>query len=202
VALQLPPRPNDTLEGNGRLKQVKVFVCTETCNLNGYTYCLNHHRLLDTLNQGAVANAMPLGKDFLQLVQVEVSFPNGDTKTTPEANVRKSNILFVGEKSESQAETSQNKDRPLVYPIRPKTPMAAEVHLPLYVLWGQIYGEAWQQMLDVVDKADKFIALTNCEVRRTPDNAELIFDFVAVNRDKIVYIGGPASPTKSNLAIN
>jgi len=201
MALQLSPRPNDMLEGNTRLKQVKVFVCTETCNLNGYTYCLNHQRLLDTLNQGAVANATPLGKDFLPMVQAEVSFPNGDIKTTTEANVRKSNILFVGEKSESQPAIPESQDRQLTYRVRPKAPLAVEIHLPLYVLRGQIYGEAWQQILDVVDRADKFIALTNCEVRRVLDNAELKFDFIAVNRDKIVYVGEPAKASESLLPI-
>jgi Family of unknown function (DUF6812) len=197
VVLQLPPRPNDTLEGNGRLKQVKVFVCTETCNLNGYTYCLNHHRLLDTLNQGAVANATPRGKDFLQLVQAEVSFPNGDIKTANEANVRKSNILFVGEKSESQPAIPETQDRQLTYRVKPKTKLAVEIHLPLYVLRGDIYGEVWQQILDVVDRADKFIALTNCGVRRIQDNAELTFDFIAINRDKIVYVGEPTNSAES-----
>ncbi len=201
MALQLSPRPNDTIEGNARLKQVKVFVCTETCNLNGYTYCLNHQRLLDTLNQGAVANATPLGKDFLPLLQAEVSFPNGDIKTTTGANVRKSNILFVGEKSESQPAIQESQDRQLTYRVRPKAPLAVEIHLPLYVLRGQIYGEVWQQILDVVDRADKFIALTNCEARRILDNAELTFDFIAVNRDKIVYVGEPANSSESLLPI-
>lgn len=197
MALQLSPRPNDVLESNAKLKQVKVFVCTETCSLVGYTYCMNHQRLLDTLNQNVVANAIPLGKDFLPLAQVEVSSRNGEKKSSSEVNVRKSNILFVGEKSESQPATTETKDRQLAYRTRPKTPLAAEIHLPSYVLTGQIYGEAWQQILDVVDRADKFIALTDVGVMQTPDNITSTFDFVAVNRDKIVYIGEPDNSTAS-----
>ena len=197
MALQLSPRPDDVLESNARLKQVKVFVCTETCTLNGYTYSMNHHRLLDTLNQSAIANSMPLGKDFLPLVQVEVALPNGEKKITVDASVRKSSILFVGEKTEDQPAISPAKDRPLVYPMRPKTPIGVEIHLPLYILRGQMYGEAWQQILDVVDRADKFIALTDVEVCRTTDKAASTFDFVAVNRDKIVYVCESASSTES-----
>jgi len=81
--------------------------------------------------------------------------------------------------------------------MRPKTPLAAEIHLPLYILKGQMYGEAWQQILDIVDRADKFIALTNVVVCRTPDHAASTLDFVAVNRDKIIYVGEPASATES-----
>ena len=197
MALQLSPRPNGILDNDTRLKQVKVLVCTETCTLNGYTYCGNHQRLLDALNQSAIANSMPMGKDFLPLVQVEVSLPNGEKKITADANVRKSSILFVGEKSEGQPAISEIKDRPIIYPMRPKTPVAVEIHLPLYILRGQMYAEAWQQILDVVDRADKFLALTNVEVYRTLDNATSTFDFVAVNRDKIIYVCESSNSTEA-----
>jgi len=196
LALQLTPRPNDVLESDAKLKQVKVFVCTETCTLNGYTYCGNHQRLLDTLNQSAVANSMPLGKDFLPLVQVEVSLPTGEKRCAVDASIKKSSILFIGEKSEGQPANSQTKDRPIIYPMRPKTPMAAEIHLPLYILRGQMHAEAWQQILDVVDKADRFIALTNVSVYRTLDKAMSTFDFVAVNRDKIIYVCESSNSTE------
>jgi len=202
LALQISPRPNGSLECNASLKQVKVLVCTETCTLNGYTYCGNYQRLLDTLNQNAVANSMPLGKDFLPLTQVEVSLPNGEKKITADANVRKSSILFVGEKSEGQPALSQTKDRPIIYPMRPKTPVAVEIHLPLYILRGQMYAEAWQQILDVVDKADEFIALTNVSVYRTLDKAESTLDFVAVNRDKIIYVCESSNSTGVPFPVN
>lgn len=188
MALQISPRPNGSLESDTRLKQVKVLVCAETCTLNGYTYCGNHQRLLDALNQSAIANSMPLGKDFLPLTRVEVSLPTGEKKISADASVRKSSILFIGEKNEGQLATSEIKDRPIVYPMRPKTPVAVEIHLPLYILRGQMYAEAWQQILDVVDRAEKFIALTNVSVYRTLDKATSTFDFVAVNRDKIIYV--------------
>lgn len=146
---------------------------------------------------------MPLGKEFLPLAQVEVSSPNGEKKTAAEMYIRKSNILFVGEMSEGQPATSPNKERLLVYPMRPKTPLAAEIHLPLYILRGQLHGEAWQQILDIVDRADKFIALTNVEAYRTLDHASSMFDFAAVNRDKIIYVGEAAiQPNPSFRQIN
>ncbi|MGD0353052.1 MAG: hypothetical protein ABSB38_06110 [Dehalococcoidia bacterium] len=198
MALQLTPRPNGILDldNDTKLKQVKVLVCTETCTFNGYAYCGNHQRLLDTLNQSAVANSVALGKEFLPLVQVEVSLPNGEKKITAETYIKKSSILFVGEKSEGKPAMSETKGRPIIYPMRPKTPMAAEIHMPLYILRGQMHAEAWQQILDIVDRADKFIALTNVEVYRTLDHATSTLDFVAVNRDKIIYVGEPSSSTE------
>ncbi len=196
MALQLPPRLNDALEGNAKLKQVRVMVCTETCAFNGFAYRGENQRLLDTLNQNVMASSMALGREFLLLAEVEVSFQNGVKKSTREAIIRKSSILFVGEQEESQSAVSESNNRQLNYRLKPKTPLPAEIHLPLYILKGQIYGEAWQQMLDVVDKADKFIALTDVQIVHTTDNTELTFDFAAVNRDKIVYVGETASSTE------
>ena len=197
MALQLSPRPNGIPDADAKLKQVKVLVCTETCIFTGYAYRGNHQRLLDILNQHTLANSTQLGKDFLPLTDVEVSLTKGEKKTTAETYIKKSSILFVGEMGEGQPATSLNKGRPFIYPMRPKTPLAAEIHLPLYVLRGQMYGESWQQILDVIDKADNFIALTNTEVFRILDHAASRFDFVAVNRDKIIYVGEPTNQTES-----
>jgi len=141
---------------------------------------------------------MALGREFLLLADVEVSFPNGARKTTREAIIRKSSIMFVGEKSDSGS-AAKKTNRQLNYRVKPKTPFSAEIHLPLYVLKGHIYGEVWQQILDVVDKADKFIALTDVQISHTLNNAELNFDFVAVNRDKIIYVGEPANAAEPSL---
>jgi len=202
LALQLSPRPNGIADIDAKLKQVKVLVCTETCTFSGYAYCGNHQRLLDTLNLSTVANSVQLGKDFLPLTQVEVALPNGEKKYTPETYIKKSSILFVGEINEGKPETPQIKDKLMAYPMRPKTPLAAEIHMPLYVLSGQMYGEAWQQILDVVDRSDKFIAMTNVEAYRTSDHAASTLDFVAVNRDKIIYVGEPACSPKPLLPTN
>jgi hypothetical protein len=128
--------------------------------------------------------------------------PNGEKKITAETYIKKSSILFVGEESEGQPAIPQIKERPLIYPMRPKTPMAAEIHMPLYILRGQMHAEAWQQILDIVDRADKFIALTNVEVYRTLDHATSTLDFVAVNRDKIIYVGEPTNSADTPLAVN
>ena len=198
MALQLSHRPNDTLAGNAQLSQVKVLVCTETCTFSGHAYRGPNQRLLDTLNQNVLASTMALGREFLLLADVEVSFPNGARKTTREAIIRKSSIMFVGEKSDSGS-AAKKTNRQLNYRVKPKTPFSAEIHLPLYVLKGHIYGEVWQQILDVVDKADKFIALTDVQISHTLNNAELNFDFVAVNRDKIIYVGEPANAAEPSL---
>ena len=179
----------DTLEGDVKLKQVKVVVFTETCTLTGNTYCMKHQRLLDVLNQDFMPNSLPIGKDFMPLTEVEVSFPSRKRKIMASIYVRKASILFVGEKNEHQPEMPETEGRAKLYPGKTKSTIEAEIHMPLYTLTGKMHAPAWQKMLDAVERADKFIPVTNAQIHPTLDGTVLTFDFVAVNRDKIIYIG-------------
>lgn len=198
MTLRLSPRATDVLASDAKLKQVKVLVCTETCNFNGYTYCMNHQRLLDALNRGLTANSMPIGKDFIPLTNVEVFFQNQEREFIASLCIRKASILFVGEKSEREHEISKNKDRAKIYPMRVKTPVRAEIHIPLHTLTGQLYAETEQQtLLEIVERADKFLPLTNVEIYPPLDNVASMFDFVAVNREKIIYVCESLKLTKA-----
>jgi hypothetical protein len=203
LALQFSPLAIDTLQGQGNanLRQVKVQVCTETRIISGYTYRMNHQRLLDTLNQGFTANSLPIGKDFVPLTKVEVYFPNRERQFMASICLRKADILFVGQTNEGQPKTSEVQDRSKIYPVRTKKIIEAEIHMPLYTLTGQMYAEVWQQILDVVDRADRFLPLTNVEICPTPDIGTSTFDFVAVNRDKIIYVCESSERTKAHLTV-
>lgn len=179
----------DILEGNVKLKQVKVAVFTETCILTGHTYCMKHQRLLDVLNQDFMSNSLPIGKDFMPITEVEVSFPSQKREIMASIYVRKAGILFVGEKSEHQPEMAETKDRAKLYPGKAKSPIKAEISMPLYTLTGHMHAPAWQKLSDAVERADKFIPVTNVQIHSALDNTALAFDFVAVNRDKITYVG-------------
>jgi len=190
----------DILEGDAKLKQVKVVVFTETCILTGHTYCMKHQRLLDVLNQDFMPNSLPIGKDFMPLTEVEVSFPSRKRKIMASIYVRKASILFVGEKNEHQPEMPETEDRAKNYLGKTKSTIEAEIHMPLYTLTGKMHAPAWQKMLDAVERADKFIPVTNVQVHSALDNTALAFDFVAVNRDKITYVGECLERTKAPSA--
>jgi hypothetical protein len=176
------------LEGDARLRQVEVAAFTDTCTLTGYTYCMKFQRLLDVLNQDFMPNLLPIGKDFMPLTDVEVSFPSGKRESAASIYIRKANILFVGEKSEHQPKIPETEDRPKVYPVRAKKFIGVEIHMSLYTLTGQTYTEVWQKLLDAVDRADRFIPLTNVKIFSALENTVLAFDFAAANRDKIIYL--------------
>jgi hypothetical protein len=185
----LPTQATSILEGDTRLRQVEVAVFTETCTLTGHTYCTKFQRLLDLLNQDFAPNLLPIGKDFMPLTDVEVSFPSGKRESMASIYVNKASIFFVGEKGEHQPEMPETEDRPKAYPVRAKKFIGVEIHLSLYKLIGQTYVEVWQKLLDAVDGADKFIPLTNVKIYPTLENTVLTFGFAAVNRDKIIYLG-------------
>jgi hypothetical protein len=149
---------------------------------------MKHQRLLDALNQSSITNSLPIGKDFVRLNEVEVSFPNREREFMASICVRKASILFVGEKSESEPKIPEIEDKTKMYLARTKNPIEVEIHMQLYTLTGQMHAETWQQILDVVDRADKFLPLTAVDMHPALDNEALTFDFVAVNRDKIIYV--------------
>ena len=189
---------NGSLEGNANLKQIKVVACTEICTLTGYTYCLKHQRLLDVLNKDFVSSSLPIGKDFMLLTDAELSFPNREVESMSSIYVRKSSILFVGEKNGHETEKPEVEDKPKMYLAKAKSPIEVEIHMTSYILTGQVYAQAWQKLLDAVDRADQFIPLTDVEIYPPLDNATSAFDFVAVNRDKIIYVCESLRWTKSS----
>jgi len=175
------------LESDARLRQVKVTAFTETCTITGNTYCMKFQRLLDFLNQDFMPNLLPIGKDFMPLTEAEVSFPSGKKESVASTYVSKASILFIGEKNGHQTKMPEIEDRPKAYQVRARKFIGVEIRMSLYKLTGQTYAEVWQKLLDAVDRADKFIPLTNVKIYAARDKTELTFDFVAVNRDKIIY---------------
>jgi hypothetical protein len=176
------------LESDARLRHVKVAAFTETCTLTGNTYCMKFQRLLDFLNQDFMPNLLPIGKDFMPLTEAEISFPNGKRESVASTYISKSSILFIAEKNGLQPKMPEVEDKPKVYPVRAKKFLGVEIRMSLYTLTGQTYAEVWQKLLDAVDRAERFIPLTNVKINPTPPNNEPTFDFVAVNRDKIIYV--------------
>lgn len=190
---------NGILDSKAKLKQVKVVVCAETCTFIGHTHCMSHQRLLDILNQDFMSNSIPIGKDFMALTDAEVLFPDREREYIASIYVRKAGILFIAEKSDHQTEKPEVEDKPRIYLAKPKSSLEAEIHMPLYTLTGQIYGQALQKLLDVIDRADRFLPLTHVEIRPALYNAASTFDFVAVNREKIIYVCEALSWAKAAL---
>lgn len=168
-----------------------VAVCTPNLTAIGYTYRLHDQRLLDVLNkgldQGPAASSsqsrMVDSEEFLLLTDVRVSFPRGGQKHLASTHIRKANILFVAELSGGQPETGITELMKVA-----KKPVETEVHMPPYDLVGQMHAEIWEQLADHLEGRDRFLPLTNVSITPELLNIESRFDFVAVNKDQVVYV--------------
>ena len=177
-----------------RLRRADVVVCTATCALEGSAYRLLQQRLLDAITSGFVANTYRLGKDFIPLTDVLAYFPNGRKERTVSAQISKSSVLFVAERSGGQPERTGS----TAYQLRMKKPVAARVYLPPYMLMGKMYPGPHQRLLHILEGDELFLAMTDVDISPPLPTGESAFTFVAINKRQIVYltesVAGPHKP--------
>jgi len=177
---------------------VPVVVCTISGTYSGLTYRLADQRLLDALNEGFSSKALRMGRDFVPLTDVRAYFPTGTrvqmASRYRSTYIRKANIFFVGELSRRQSEMEvESKEKRRAPRTRAKKTIDAEIHISPYILKGQMYAEVWQELLHALDGDAKFLPLTNVAVWPELPDGEARFDFVAVNKDQVVYLGESSS---------
>jgi hypothetical protein len=194
VAQVIPEKPAGGWQEDPRLNKVPVVVCTVSGTYSGLTYHLADQRLLDALNEGFASKALRMGRDFVPLTDVQAYFPTG-TKVRLASRytstyIRKANIFFVGERSRQQSEMAvESREKRRVHRARTKKTIATEIHMPPYILKGKMYAEVWQELLQALDRDERFLPLTSVTVWPELANGESRFDFVAVNKDQVVYLG-------------
>ncbi len=80
-----------------------------------------------------------------------------------------------------------------------KKPVAARVHLPPYMLMGNMYHGSHQKLLHVLEGDEVFLAMTSVDVSPSLPTGESAFSFVAINRRQIVHVMesvmGPHQPS-------
>lgn len=171
------------------LVKVPVVVCAASGTFVGSTYHLEDQRLLDALNGGFVARALRMGKDFLPLTDAEVFAPNGKRATVPCVYVRKSGIYFVGEKSAGKGGVgAAGEVKRRAHLRRRKMQTRTEIQIPPYVLQGDLHVDVWEELLETIDRDQRFMALTDVKIQPALAGGTSAFDFVAVNKDQVAYL--------------
>ena len=177
-----------------RLSKVPVIVCTVSGTYSGLTYRLPDQRLLDALNEGFSSKALRMAREFVPLTDVQAYFPTG-TKVPLASRykstyIRKANIFFVGELRRQKNEIDvEPKEKRKLLRAKTKKTIGTEIHMAPYILKGQMYADVWQELLHALDRDEKFLPLTNVTVWPELADGESRFDFVAVNKDQVVYLG-------------
>ena len=164
-------------------EKLRVCVYTPTDIFNGYIYCLHKQRLLDLLNS-LVVGTLYVGADFLPVTKA-TNHIEDDIKTTEIALVNKSNILFISEiKQQVESNTEASFRLP---PVRERLPIIAKLHLPPYILCGQMHCAKGQRLSDLLNTKEKFIPMTNVDI--VPSSGiQQVAEFVAVNKTQIIYV--------------
>lgn len=180
------PSPNvETASADiGKFRKVKVLIFTTNGIFSGFTLCQPQQRLLDALNKGFYSPRMQAFADFLPLSEVVFFNSGNESRNMETAYIRKNNILFVGEQS-TGAVTTQTK----VYPMRRKKPLQAVINLPQLCLTGNMHSEMWEELQEALNRSDQFIPVTDVDFDPPLPTGIGHLNFVAVNKDHIVYVG-------------
>jgi hypothetical protein len=176
-------------EGSELHRHFDILVCTGELVFSGSVRCDFSQRLIDALNEGIRAETRLKIRDFLTLSNVTVTDLNGGTTTSPLLHISKNNIIFV-----AQTE-SVTQGKPLTtHPFRQKLPVtitayAAGAAARPYKMNGNIYVDTWGHITDTLETEERFVPLTHAEIDPAMPGNQSHFEFVALNKERIVSIG-------------
>jgi hypothetical protein len=138
---------------------------------------------LDLLN-GVLVGGLRDDTDFLPVTEA-TSHTLNDTETTMQfALIKKANILFISEiKQHGEPSTETSHKLP---PAREKFLITAKLHIPPYILSGQMHCAKGQRLSDLLNTKDKFLPMTNVDIVPSSGIRQPAV-FVAVNKAQIIY---------------
>jgi hypothetical protein len=70
-----------------------------------------------------------------------------------------------------------------------KKPVEAKIRVVPYVMVGRLHSAAWAELVTSLHQEETFIPLTKVQISPELPTGETQFDFVAVNKDQVIYVG-------------
>lgn len=168
------------------LRQVDVVVSTTAGTFVGHTYRTSRLRLLDALNKGFAARGVRIGLDYIPMTDVEMYLPEGGKQTMASVHIRKANVVFVAERSGGQVDTDSSKAGRVIVA---KRAVEAKVCMAPHVLVGKLHSAAWAELITSLYQQEIFIPLTKVHISPELATGESYFEFLAVNKDQVIYVG-------------
>jgi hypothetical protein len=169
------------------LRQVDVVISTTAGSFVGHTYRTSRLRLLDSLNKGFAARGTRIGIDYIPMTEVEAYLSEGGRQAMASVHIRKANVIFVAERSGGQPDPADSARVGKV--VVAKKPVDAKVWTAPYVLVGRLHSAAWAELVTSLNQEDRFIPVTKVRLSPPLPTGEEQFEFVAVNKDQVVYVG-------------
>jgi len=168
------------------LRQVDVVVCTTGGTFVGHAYRTSRLRLLDSLNKGFAAHGTHIGMDYMPMTEVQMYLPDGTQRSLASSHIRKASVFFVAERKGGQPEGDTSKFGKVIVA---KKPVDARLCMMRYVLEGRLHSAAWAELVTSLYQKETFVPLTNVKIEPPLATGESQFDFMAVNNDKVIYVG-------------
>jgi hypothetical protein len=103
-------------------------------------------------------------------------------------HIRKCNVILVAERRGGQPEGEASKAGRVA---TAKKPVEATVRTIPHALVGQLHSAAWAELVTTLHQEETFIPMTKVRISPPLATGESEFDFVAVNKDQVVYVGEP-----------
>jgi len=70
-----------------------------------------------------------------------------------------------------------------------KKPVEAKVCIAPFVLVVRLHSAAWAELITSLHQEETFIPLTKVQISTELPTGDTQFDFVAVNKDQVIYVG-------------
>ncbi|MDM8000743.1 MAG: hypothetical protein QUS33_12350 [Dehalococcoidia bacterium] len=180
--------PRADWRSDPELRQVEVVVCTTGGTFVGHAYRTSRLRLLDALNKGFAVHGTLIATDYIPMTEVQLYLPDGSQHGMASAHIRKASVFFVAERKGGQPEGGTSKVGKVIVA---KKPVDVTLCTLGHVLDGSLHSAAWAQLVTSLYHKETFVPLTNVKIRPPLANGEGQFEFVAVNNDKVIYVGEP-----------
>jgi hypothetical protein len=169
---------------NGDLSnRYEILVCTKESIFRGIIECEYGQRLVDALNEGVPTGMSSRGIEFIPLHDVKVGNLSGAEDSYPHLYISKHRILFV-----AQLALEKEERRLSTYPYRQKAPVKVKIFIPPYTITGDVYRDAWENLLDTLEAQVTFLPITGVEVTPSMLDEYANFEFAAVNKENITCL--------------
>lgn len=181
--------------GSKGTRPLQVWLNANDHIIEGTIYCLPHQRFIDYLNSTYIFKTNAADQ-FIQVNDVSITLPDKTNRTMKYICLNKNSILFAGAISDETTVERFIKDGQRTYPVVKKIAVSANLYVSTklythaYLISGKMHFAKNQTMMDLLNSEQKFLPLTEVEISpplftdRIPDN----LDFVAVNKDIIIYL--------------
>jgi hypothetical protein len=166
--------------------KLKVRLYTSAHIVDGYIHVLPKQRLLDILN-GMLRGALRTDEEFLQVNEAELYSADGTKVTLQSGYINKANVLFAREIEDGQTGGPGGEVGHKLYPFVSKSAAAVRLYMPLYTLTGQMHCAKRQRLSDVLNRGERFLALTNVEIVSSGGSSESV-SFLAINKEQIISL--------------